>query len=49
MDIWSSLVLMLVLIAIYLVWENRVVIVETAKRLVGGGGKGGGTTPGKPL
>lgn len=49
MSIWTPIVILLALIAVYFIWVNRVVIVEGAKRLVGGAGKGGGTTPGKPL
>jgi hypothetical protein len=49
MGIWTPVILLLVLVAVYFIWQNRVVLVEGTKRFLGGGGKGGGTTPGKPL
>lgn len=50
MSMWYSLVLLLALIAIYLIWDNRTSIIDAGKKLAGGGGVGkGGGTPGKPL
>ena len=44
---WIILIVIAVVVGGYAIWQNRVIIVETGKKLVGGGGKG--TGPEKPL
>lgn len=45
---WGVIIVIAVVVCGYAIWQNRVVIIATGKKLAGVGGKGS-NTPGKPL